>query len=192
MRLYINYDGIVACRVILQEQLEQLNIKYKLLDFGELEIYDTISKSSLQELKESLDKYGIKIIDNQKGQQIQKIKDVIVEMVFENDKFPVTTISYYLSEKLNLSYGYLSNIFSEHTYTSIENYIIIQKIERAKKLIIEEELNLTEISYKLSYSSPAHLSSQFKKVTGLTPSVFKRIVKKRKELTNNNSSTITS
>lgn len=185
MRLYINNDGIVACRVILQEQLEKLNIKYKLLDFGEVEIKEVISKETLTELQSALGRYGITIIDNQKNQLIQKIKDAIVEMVYEKDKLPVTTISYYLSDKLNLSYGYLSNIFSEYTYTSIENFIIIQKIERAKKLIIEEELNLTEISYKLNYSSLAHLSSQFKKVTGLTPSVFKRIVTKRRSLTNN-------
>ena len=117
--------------------------------------------------------------------EVQKIKDAIVEMVYEKDKLPVTTTSIYLADKLNLSYGYLSNIFSEYTYTSIENYIIIQKIERAKKLIIDEEFNLTEISYKLNYSSLAHLSSQFKKITGLTPSVFKRIVNKRKALLNN-------
>ena len=106
-------------------------------------------------------------------------------MIFEKDKMPITTISHYLSDKLNLSYGYLSNVFSEYTYTSIENFIIIQKIEKAKKLIIEEELTLTEISFILNYSSVAYLSSQFKKVTGLTPSMFKRIVDKRRRLANN-------
>ncbi|WP_298224010.1 AraC family transcriptional regulator [Flavobacterium sp.] len=184
MRLYFNSDGIVACRVILQEQLERFNIKYKLLDFGEVEIKEVISKETLTELQASLNHYGITLIDNQKNQLIQKIKDAIIEMVYERDKLPVTTTSVYLADKLNLSYGYLSNIFSEYTFTSIENYIIIQKIERAKKLIIDEEFNLTEISYKLNYSSLAHLSSQFKKVTGLTPSVFKRIVNKRKSLIN--------
>jgi len=185
MRLYFNSDGIVASRVILQEQLERFNIKYKLLDFGEIEIKEVISKELLAELQAALNRYGITLIDNQKNQLIQKIKDAIVEMVYEKDKLPVTTTSIYLADKLNLSYGYLSNIFSEYTYTSIENYIIIQKIERAKKLIIDEEFNLTEISYKLNYSSLAHLSSQFKKITGLTPSVFKRIVNKRKALLNN-------
>ena len=115
---------------------------------------------------------------------IQRIKDAIVEMVYEKDKLPSVTISQYLSEKLNFSYGYITNIFSEYTYTSIENFIIIQKIERAKKLIIEDELTLTEVSYKLNYSSVAYLSSQFKKVTGLTPSAFKRIVDKRRSLSN--------
>ena len=125
------------------------------------------------------------MLNSQKSQLMQRIKDAIVEMIFEKDKMPITTISHYLSDKLNLSYGYLSNVFSEYTYTSIENFIIIQKIEKAKKLIIEEELTLTEISFILNYSSVAYLSSQFKKETGLTPSMFKRIVDKRRRLANN-------
>jgi AraC-like DNA-binding protein len=183
MRLYIKYDGIVACRVILQEQLERLEISYKLLELGEIEISNSVSKETLAELQGVLNKYAIYIVSNEKSQLIQKIKDAIVEMVYEKDKLPSTTISQYLSDKLNFSYGYITNIFSEYTYSSIENFIIIQKIERAKKLIIEEELTLTEVSYKLNYSSVAYLSSQFKKVTGLTPSAFKRIVDKRRKLT---------
>lgn len=182
MKLYIKYDGIVACRVILQEQLERLDIKHKLLELGEIEISDSVSKESFAELQESLNRYAIFIVDNDKSQLIQRIKDTIVEMIYENDKLPTITISQYLSDKLNFSYGYLTNIFSENTYSSIENFIIIQKIERAKKLIIEDQLTLTEVSYKLNYSSVAYLSSQFKKVTGLTPSAFKRIVDKRRKL----------
>ncbi|MDG2431963.1 AraC family transcriptional regulator [Flavobacterium sp.] len=184
MKLYIKYDGIAACRVILQEQLERLNIKYQMLELGELEISDSVSKDDFAELQSSLNRYSIFIVNNEKSQLIQKIKDTIVEMIYENDKLPSVTISQYLSDKLNFSYGYITNIFSEHTYTSIENFIIIQKIERAKKLIIEEQLTLTEVSYKLNYSSVAYLSSQFKKVTGLTPSAFKRIVDKRRGLSN--------
>lgn len=184
MKLYIKYDGTVACRVILQEQLERLEIKHRLLDLGEIEISDGVSDESFAELQASLNRYSIFIVDNEKSQLIQKIKDTIVEMIYENDKLPAITISQYLSEKLNFSYGYLTNIFSENTYSSIENFIIIQKIERAKKLIIEDQLTLTEVSYKLNYSSVAYLSSQFKKVTGLTPSAFKRIVDKRRSLSN--------
>jgi AraC-like DNA-binding protein len=184
MKLYINFDGITAARVILQEQLQRLDIKYQLLDLGEIEISDEVPDETFAELQSSLSRYSINIVNNQKAQLIQKIKDTIVEMVYEKDKMPNTTISHYLSDKLNFSYGHLANIFSENTYTSIENFIIIQKVERAKKLIIEEELTLTEISYKLNYSSVAYLSSQFKKVTGLTPSMFKRIVDKRRKLTN--------
>jgi AraC-like DNA-binding protein len=185
MKLNYNYDGNIACRTILQDQLEKLNVNYQLLDLGQIEISDTISEACFEELQTSLNRYGIHIIDNPKGQLIQKIKDAIIEIVYEKDKFPNTTISQYLSDKLNYRYGYITNVFSEYTYTSIENFIIIQKIERAKKLIMDEKLSLTEISYELNYSSVAYLSTQFKKVTGLTPTMFKRVVDKRRKLANN-------
>jgi AraC-like DNA-binding protein len=103
-------------------------------------------------------------------------------MVFKEDKLPESKISAYISDKLNLSHSYLSKIFSEITYSSIENFIILQRIERAKQLIIEENLTLTEVAWKLNYSSTAHLSNQFKKTTGLTPTQFQRIVQKRNSL----------
>ena len=182
MKLYVKYDINQACRIIMQEQLERLNIKYELLEFGEIEISDSVSDESFTELQNSLERYGIEIINNQKSQLVQRIKDTIIEMIYEKDKLPTSTISNYLADKLNLSYGYIANVFSEYTYTSIENFIIIQKIERAKKLIVEDGLTLTEVSYKLNYSSVAYLSAQFKKVTGLTPSMFKRIVDRRRNL----------
>ncbi len=181
MKLYIKFDINVACRVILEEQLQKYGIKYQMLEFGEIEIQDNISDPIFKELQDALAVYSIEILNNQKSQLIQKIKNTIIDLVHEEKKTNLT-YSAYLSEQLNLSYGYISNIFSEYTYTSIENYIIIQKIERAKKLIIEDGLTLTEISYKLNYSSVAHLSAQFKKVTGLTPSLFKRIIDKRRSL----------
>lgn len=182
MKLYVKYDINLACRIIVQEQLERLGIKYELLEFGEIEISDSVSDESFTELQYSLERYGIEIINNQKSQLVQRIKDTIIEMIYEKDKLPTSTISNYLADKLNLSYGYIANVFSEYTYTSIENFIIIQKIERAKKLIVEDGLTLTEVSYKLNYSSVAYLSAQFKKVTGLTPSMFKRIVDRRRNL----------
>lgn len=184
MKLNYNYDGNIACRTILQDQLEKLNISYQLLDLGQIEISDDIADDSFEELQTALNRFAIHIIDNPKAQLIQRIKDAIIEIVYEKDKFPNTTISQYLSDKLNYRYGYLTNVFSEYTYTSIENFIIIQKIERAKKLIIEEKLSLTEISYELNYSSVAYLSTQFKKVTGLTPSMFKRVIDRRRKLSN--------
>jgi AraC-like DNA-binding protein len=180
MRLYIKYDINLVCRVIVQEQLDKFEINYNLLEYGEIDIKNTISDTQLSLLQKELSRYGIEIINNLKSQLVQKIKDTIVEMIYEKDKLPLSTISNYLAEQLNLSYGYLANIFSEFTYTSIENFIIIQKIERVKKLIVEDGLTLTEISYKLNYSSVAYLSAQFKKVTGLTPSTFKRIVDQRR------------
>ena len=186
MKLYIKYDINFACRVILQEQLESLQIKYELLEFGEIDINDKVTDETFAELQQNLKRYGIEIINNQKSQLVQRIKDTIIEMIYEKDKLPTSTISNYLADQLNLSYGYIANVFSEYTYTSIENFIIIQKIERAKKLIVEDGLTLTEVSYKLNYSSVAYLSAQFKKVTGLTPSSFKRIVDRRRELSQSN------
>jgi len=182
MRLYINYDVNIACRVILQEQLELLNIKYKLLPLGGFEISNTISKEQFNTLKENLSRYAINIVDNQKKHLFQQIRETIVEIVFDKDKFPNTNISYYLSEKFNLSYGHLASVFSEYTYTTIENFIIIQKIEYTKQLIINSQLSFTEIAFKLNYSSVAHLSSQFKNTTGITPSAFQRIINKRREI----------
>lgn len=184
MKLNYNYDGNIACRRVLEDHLDKLNIEYQVLSLGQIEINDDVSIEIFEQLQTALDSYSIHIINNPKGQLIQQIKDAIVEIIYEKDKFPSTTISQYLSEKLNFRYGYITNIFSENTYTSIENFIIIQKIERAKKLILQGELSLTEISYELNYSSVAYLSTQFKKVTGLTPSMFKRIVDKRRKLSN--------
>ena len=179
MKFYIKFDGIAACKMIVREHLDAMGVRYEMLSLGEITINSKIPDDDFQKLQDDLARYSIEIVSNPKNQLIQRIKDTIIELVHEPD-MPLTTLSVYLSEKLNLSYGYISNVFSEYTYSSIENYFIIQKIERAKKLIIEEELTLTEISYKLNYSSVAHLSGQFKKTTGLTPSAFKRIIEGRR------------
>lgn len=145
-----------------------------------------MSPEKLNLFSKLLDPYGIEIVKNQKTILIQKIKDTIVDMVFNENISVNVKSSVYLSEKLKYSYGHLSTLFSEVTYTSIENFIILQKIEFAKQLIISNELSLTEIAFKLNYSSIAHLSSQFKNITGMTPSAFQRVIIKRKELINKN------
>ncbi|WP_395046530.1 helix-turn-helix domain-containing protein [Flavobacterium sp.] len=180
MKLFFKFDINIICKTILQEQLENLGLGYQLLSFGEVQIKGTVSDEKLQELSDSISKYGIEIVENQKSILIQKIKDTIIDMVFSDEDLTSLKSSVYLSEKLNLNYGYISNLFSEVTYTSIENFIIIQKIERVKQLLLINELTLTEIAYKLNYSSVAHLSTQFKNTTGLTPSAFQRIIIKRR------------
>ena len=135
MRLYIKYDINLACKVIVQEQLDNFEVDYNLLEFGEIEIKNPIEETILNNIQAELGRYGIEIINNQKSQLVQKIKNTIVAMIYEKDKLPLSTISSYLADQLNLSYGYLANIFSEFTYTSIENFIIIQKIERVKTRI---------------------------------------------------------
>ena len=181
MKLNVKYDINVACRIILKETLVALEIPYESIRLGEVELVGDVSTEKLAHLNIALSKYGIEILDNQKNILIQKTKDAIIELVYREEGMPAVKISSYLSDKMNYSYSYLSSLFSEVTYTSIENFIILQKIERAKQLIIREDLTLTEISHLLSYSSVAYLSNQFKKTTGLSPTSFQAIVRKRRK-----------
>ena len=182
MKLHIKYDIHLACKIILQEHLDKLGVTYEISGLSEIEIKEDISPIQYNELQLGIKKYGIEIIDNDKAVFVQKIKDIIVEMVYLENELPNVNISVYISEKLGYNYIYLSNIFSEVTYSSIGNFIILQKIERAKQLITEDKLTLTEVAWKLNYSSLPHLSNQFKKTTGLTPTAFQRIIKKRMEV----------
>ena len=181
MKLQIKYDINKACKIIMQENLDKLGIPYKITGLGEIEVMGLFSTSQYKELEESIKKYGIEMISDPKNGIAQKIKEVIIEMVYLEDKLPNSNISDYIAEKMKMSYSYISNIFSEVTYTSIGNYIILLRIEYAKQLISDGALNLTEVAWKLNYSSVAHLSNQFKKTTGLSPSAFQRIIKKRKD-----------
>jgi AraC-like DNA-binding protein len=185
MKLYIKYDINVICKKILQEQLEKLDLSYALVAFGEVEIKETIGNETLKQLSSNLNEYGIEIVENSKSILIQKIKDAIVEMIYMDEKLPTSKISAYLADKIGYSYGYISNVFADVTYTSIENFIILHKIEFAKQLITIGELSFTEIAHKLNYSSLAHFCTQFKNTTGLTPSAFKRIIIKRRSMINN-------
>ncbi|WP_348798708.1 helix-turn-helix domain-containing protein [Flavobacterium adhaerens] len=182
MKVFIKFDFNTVCNTLLSEKLHEFKIKHKILGFGEIEFLEKVPAEKMKLFNDSLQNYGIEIVENQKAILIQKIKDTIVDMVFNDTTSVNVKSSVYLAEKLNHSYGYLSNLFSEITYTSIENYIIIQKIEYTKQLIINNQLSLTEIAFKLNYSSVAHLSSQFKNTTGITPSAFQRIINKRREI----------
>lgn len=183
MRLFLKFDFNTIAKIHLEDLLAKSNVKFKTISFGEIEISEKLSTSELSDLTNSLNENGIDIIENQKAVFVQKIKDAIIEMIQTEDTVMVKS-SVFLSEKLNHSYGYISNLFSEITYTSIENFIIIQKIELAKQLLTINDLSLTEIAFKLNYSSVSHLSTQFKNTTGITPSSFQRIITKRKELAN--------
>lgn len=180
MRLFIKYDMPTACKIILQEQLDKLKLDYSLDGFNEVEVNEPISGDKLIHMNTYLNNYGIEILDNPKSILIQKIKDAIIEMVYMEKKLPIFKISTFLAEKVDHSYGYISALFSDVTYTSIENFIIIQKIERAKQLIIMDDLTITEIAWELNYSSVAHFCTQFKNITGLTPTTFHRIINKRR------------
>ncbi|HEX8270596.1 MAG TPA: AraC family transcriptional regulator [Flavobacterium sp.] len=179
MKFNVTFHSNVTPVTIMKEQLEKYNIEYKFLNPGEIEIPDEIPEDCFSQLEVSLSRYSIEILNDQKSQLVQRIKNILVELAYD-DKPLTMTLSCYLAKRLNLSYGYISYVFTLHTLTSIENYIIMVKIERAKKLIVEDILTLKEISYKLNYSSVGHFSRQFKKTTGLTISVFKKIISNRR------------
>lgn len=181
MKLFVKFNFNEVCTKVLQSTLHKHQIKHSVESFGEVDIQDKLSEEQLNNLISEFNDLGIEVVQNHKSILVQKIKDTIIDMIYNSENNVNVKSSVYLSEKLDHSYGYLANLFSEVTYTSIENYIILQKIEYAKQLIIRGELTLTEIAFRLNYSSVAHLSSQFKKTTGITPSLFQRIISKRKQ-----------
>ena len=150
-----------------------------IVDLGMVEILEDITNEQREELSKNLLKSGLELLDDKKSILIEKIKSVIIEMIHYTDELPKVNYSDYISEKLDYDYTYLVNTFSEVKGITIQQFIIIHKIERVKELLLYDELNLTEISYKLHYSSVSHLSNQFKKITGLTPSFYKQLKNKR-------------
>ena len=169
----------LRCKLLVKEELKKLGLNYFVVDLGLVEILEDITKGQREQLSHSLLKSGLELLENKKSILIEKIKNVITEMIHYSDELPKVNYSEYISEKLDHNYTYLANTFSEVKGITIQQYIIHHKIERVKELILYDELSLSEISYKLHYSSPAHLSNQFKKVTGLTPSFFKKMKQKR-------------
>jgi len=180
LKLYIKYMVSIRCKMAVKSELDRLGVLYGTVDLGEVDIKENITSEQREDLKNGLLKSGLELMDDKKAMLIEKIKNVIVEMVHYADELPKTKNSDYISEKLNHDYTYLANIFSEATGTTIEHFIIVHKIEKVKELIVYDELNLTEIAWKLHYSSVAHLSNQFKKITGLTPSFFKSLKQKKR------------
>ncbi len=163
------------CKMVLRFELEKLGLHCTSIELGRAETEEIVSTEQIEKIKIALLQSGLELIDNKKSILIEKIKHVIIEMVNGSDERLKTNFSYYLAIKLNHDYTYLANIFSEVSGITIGHFIILHKIQRVKQLIGYDELNLTEISWKLHYSSVAHLSSQFKKVTGVTPSRFKQL-----------------
>ncbi|WP_298537357.1 AraC family transcriptional regulator [uncultured Algibacter sp.] len=180
MKLYIKYMVSLRCKLFVKNELEKLGLHYISVELGMIEIKEDVSKSQKQEFKSNLAISGLELIDDNRSILIDKIKNVIIEMIHYSDKVPKVNYSDYIAQKLNYDYTYLSNLFSEVKGITIQHFIIKHKIERVKELILYNELNLTEIAYKLNYSSVAHLSNQFKKATGHAPSFYKKIGQKRK------------
>ncbi|MFZ1799782.1 MAG: AraC family transcriptional regulator [Chitinophagaceae bacterium] len=179
MKLYIKYMVSLRCKMMVKEELKKFGLRYVTVDLGIVEILEDITQEQRNELKKNLLRSGLELLDDKTSILIEKIKDVIVEMIHYSDELPDVNYSDYISEKLQQDYTYLSNTFSEVKGITIQQFIILHKIEKVKELILYDELNLTEIAYKLHYSSVAHLSNQFKKITGLSPSFFKKLKQKR-------------
>lgn len=175
MKLYIKNMVSKACKMLVKEELKKLNLHYLFVDLVEVEIMETMTHEQHDQLNLSLHNWGLELIDDKKSLLIEKIKASIIEMVHYLEEQPKIHFSDYLSEKLGHNYTYMSNLFSEVMGITIEHYLIAQRIERVKELIAYDELSLSEIAFKMNYSSVAHLSNQFKSLTGLTVSEFKKL-----------------
>jgi AraC-like DNA-binding protein len=171
--------------MVVKSELQKLDLHYTAVELGEVEIMENISKDQLELLKVGLRKSGLELMEDKKSILVEKIKTTIIELVHYTDEQIKINLSYYLSEKLNHNYTYLANLFSEVKGITIEKFYLTHKIERVKELLVYDELNLTEIADKLHYSSVAHLSNQFKKMTGLSPSHFKNLKHKRRKALGN-------
>jgi AraC-like DNA-binding protein len=169
------------CKIAVKEELKKFGLHFVILDLGEVDVMEDITLEQREQLKANLLLSGFELMDNKKAVLIEKIKSIIIEMIHHTSDVLKINFSDFLSEKLNYNYTYLANLFSETQGSTIEHFIIEHKVERIKELIIYGELNMTEIAWKMNYSSVAHLSNQFKKVTGLPPSHFKQLKDKKRK-----------
>jgi len=175
LKIYIKYMVSARCKTAVKEILKELGLHFIVVDLGEVDIMEELPPDQMDQLKFKLIEAGFELMDDKRAVLIEKIKNVITEMIHFSEEIPKVNYSDYIAEKLDYDYTYLSNIFSAVKGITIQQFIIIHKIERVKELLLYGELNLTEISYTMHYSSVAHLSNQFKKITGLSPSQFKQI-----------------
>jgi AraC-like DNA-binding protein len=164
----------------VKEELKKLGLHFVFVDLGEVDFMEDITPELREQLRAAMLSIGLELMDDKKAMLIEKIKNVIVEMVHHTEESIKVNFSRFLSDKLKYDYTYLANLFSEVQGTTIEQFIIAHKIERIKEFLIYDELNITEIAWKMNYSSVAHLSNQFKKMTGLSPSQFKHLKDKRR------------
>ena len=182
MKLYIKNMVCNRCKMVVKQELCKLGLHFSLVELGEAEILESISSEQRSEFSKALLKSGLELMDDNKSVLIEQIKNVIVDLVHNSEEPLEVKFSEYLHQKLKHDYTYLANLFSEVQGTTIEQFLIMHKIERVKELLVYDQINLTEIAYQMHYSSVAHLSTQFKKVTGLTPSHFKQLKHKRRSM----------
>ena len=185
MKLYIKNMVSNSCKTLVTSEIKKLGLNLLFVELGEVEIVENIIPKQRDQLNANLQKLGLELLDNKKNMIIENIKNRIIELVHYSDKRLRVKLSFYLSEKLEYDYTYLSNLFSENQGITIEQFFINHKIEWIKELLFYNEISITEISYKLNYSSVSHLSNQFKKITGLTPSVYKNLRLEKRKTTGN-------
>ena len=179
MKLYIKYMVSLRCKLLVREELKKLGIRYALVELGVIELLEDLDPETLEQLRINLLRSGLEIMDNKRSILVERIKNVITQVMQSEDLLQLN-FSDYLSEILGYDYTYLSNTFSEVKGTTIQQYLILHKIERVKELLLYDELNITEIAFVLHYSSVGHLSRQFKQITGLTPTFYKGLREKRR------------
>ena len=179
MIIHVKNMVSLRCKMKVKEERTKRGLHYGVVDLGTVEVLEEITSTHRVQLKIALLGSGLELMEDKKAILVERIKNAITEMVHGYDELPKLKFSCFLSARMGYDYTYLANLFSESIGGTIEHYVIASRIERAKELLVDEELNLTEISYKLHYSSVGHLSGQFKKVTGHTPSFFKRLKKTR-------------
>jgi AraC-like DNA-binding protein len=179
LKLYVKYMVSIRCKMVVKAELDQMGVAYVAVDLGTIELFDDISREQRQQLKLNLLKSGLELMDDKKSVLIEKVKNLIEEMIHDADELPEINYSEYISKKMQHEYNSLAAMFSEVKGITIQQYIIYHKIEKVKELLLYNNISLTDIAYKLHYSSVAHLSSQFKKITGLSPSFFKEMKQKR-------------
>jgi len=181
IRLYVRYMVSLRCKMKVKEELKKLGIKLAVVELGVIELVEPLTEEQLSKLNLNLKKSGLELLDNKRSILVKSIKNIVTEMIHQSEEVPMVNFSDFISEKLGLNYTYLSNVFTEVKGITIQHYIIINKIERVKELLLYQELSLSEIAYRMHYSSTAHLSNQFKKITGLTPSFFRSIANIRRQ-----------
>jgi len=180
MKLYIKNMVCNRCKMVVKSELEKLGLRPVSVDLGEVEIANELQGYQRQDIHAALQKFGFALLDDKKSVIIERVKNLIVDLVQNKNNQLQTNLSDYLSNELQHDYTYITNLFTQVEGTTIEQYFIAQKIERVKELLVYDELSLSEIAYQLNYSSVAHLSTQFKKVTGFTPSHFKQLKEKKR------------
>lgn len=182
VKLFIKNMVCIRCKMVVRDELTKLGLHCVVVELGEIEIVENITPQQREQIKVALLRSGLELMDDKKSMLIQKIKQVIIELVHYSEEPLRVKFSEYLSQKLNYDYTYMANVFSEVQGTTIEQFIIAHKIERVKELLVYDQLTLSEIAFLMHYSSVSHLSAQFKKVTGLTPSHFKQIKTQRRNM----------